>query len=111
MSNEEDDKIRSRIQEIFPSPQHAAAIVDIVVHGKKPAGWGRHSRATYYDEEYATPIKKNIDRMMENKQRMVYRYDRWCTDETGMSTSTLYALINQAIRYICERMDPEDVYK
>src|SRR4051812_14140417 len=99
MSEEVDKEIKKRIEGIFPNPQTASAIVDLVVH-KRPKGWSRKSNATYYKEIYAKQMKESVDKMIETGNRLVYKYEVWCNEDDGnMSPGTLYLRINQSIRY------------
>lgn len=106
-----DEQIKQRLKEIFPSPQVASAVTDLVIH-KRPRGWSRKSNATYYKEIYAKQIRDDIDKMIATGNRLVYAYAKWCNEEHGdMSPSTLYQRINQSIRYLIEQMDtPERKY-
>lgn len=109
MSDEEKDKdIKERLHSIFPSPEVASAVVDLVVHNR-PKGWSRRSNAPYYKEIYATAIKREIDAMIDSGgKELVFRYAVWCTDATGISPKTLYNRLNQSIRYLIDHMDTRD---
>lgn len=114
MSNEKhntDNELANRLREIFPEPI-AERVVDVVV-SKRPAGWGRKSIAPYYKENYARGIQIDIDRMIESRGQLVYRYDIWCKDIPGskvpiMSTNTLYNRINQSIKFLIDYLDTPD---
>ena len=103
----EEEAIKKKLEAIFPSPEVASKVVDLVVKGSKPDGWSRHSNAPYYKKEYAESIRKSIDKMLESGTDIVYRYDVFCVN-TGVSKETLYLRINQSIRYLVERMDTAD---
>jgi hypothetical protein len=104
----EDQKIKSRIQEIFPDPVVASKVADAVVHDR-PLGWSRRSNTPYYKEVYAKQIQRDADRMIQSGQSLVYKYDTWCSDG-GMSHQTLYNRIYQSIKYLLEQLDPDKVY-
>lgn len=102
MADEKTDKeIKERLHTIFPDPQTASRVVDLVTTRKRPLNWSRKSNAPYYKEVFARQIQRDIDRMIETGEAIVYRYDRWC-GETGMSEQTLYNRINQSIRFLLE---------
>lgn len=108
MSNDETNAaIKSRLSAIFPDPATAARVVEAVVHSR-PLGWSRKSNAPYYKEMYAEQMRAEADRMLASGNPLVYRYDKWCTDDTQMSKNTLYTRINQAVRYLVECMDAPD---
>jgi len=108
MSEEQTDKeIKDRLHQIFPSPEIASQIVNIVTN-KKPTGWGRKSNAPYYNEWCGKQIKVHIDQMMESRNPIIYRYGTFCDIEGGISRKTLYNKINQSIRYLVEKMDTSD---
>jgi hypothetical protein len=105
--NEEERK-RKFVEDIFPSPEVASRIVDIVVHNK-PQGWSRKSNAPYYKEIYALRTKKHIDIMMETKKDLTYFYATWCGEkDEKMSKQTLYVMINQSLRYLIDKLDTPD---
>lgn len=104
------DDIKNRLKEIFPSPEVASAVVDLVVKGEKPQGWSRRSNAPYFKKIYAEQIKREVDKMIETKSSIVFRYSVWCNDNR-MSPSTLYNRINQSIRYLVEKMDHDNYYQ
>lgn len=105
MSDEE--KKIADIKSIFPDENVAARVVETVVH-ERPIGWDRKSNAPYYKEKFARSMKKDIDKMIREKCRLVYRYSVFCAN--GQSKRTLYNRINQSIRYLLEKMDPERIY-
>jgi hypothetical protein len=87
---------------VFPSGKVASKIVDLVVRSK-PEGWSRKSYATYYSESYALWLKADLDKLIERRNPIVYRYDLW-----KMSRDALYLRINQAWRYLRDHLDLED---
>ncbi len=109
MSEETTEEKKKRfVNDIFPSPEVAARIVDIIVHNK-PQGWSRKSNAPYYKELYALRTKKHIDMMIETKKDVTYYYAVWCGEkEEKMSRQTLYVMINQSIRYLLDKIDTPD---
>ena len=75
---------------------------------KRPVGWSRKSNAPYYNVRYATWLKKDVDAMIIDKRPRIYRYETF----KSVSSSSLYARINQALLYLCEKMDDaNDTYK
>ena len=102
-----DQEIKKEIEKIFVNPNVAARLVNVAT-STKPAGWSHRSNAPYYKRMYALEIQPFIDRMMVDKQDIIYRYVKWCTVETGISPTTLYFRVNQSIRYLVECMDTPD---
>ena len=94
---------------MFPSPNVAEAMVTLVT-SERPQGWDRRSTATYYKPRFAREIQPDIDKQIESRKDLLYRYDIWCTDETRISPQTLYARINMASRYLVEKLDPTGKY-
>lgn len=74
-------------------------------HQEKPSGWARRSCAPYYKKFYGEQMKAEANKMLENRQDLVYPYRIWCTAATGMSHATLYNRINQSIRYLIDHLD------
>jgi len=95
------------IKPAFSNPSVAQKLVNLVT-SNKPSGWSHKSNAPYFKRIYGAEIKEYIDKMMVDKQSIVYRYFVWCTDETGIAPTTLYNRINQSIRYLIENMDTPD---
>ena len=91
---------------IFVNPKIAAKIVNLVTSAK-PVGWAHHSNAPYYKALYANELKPFVDKMLEDKQDILYRYSVWCAEPTGMSPQTLYIRVNQSIRYLIDFMDDD----
>lgn len=106
--SEEEKNITDRLKQIFSDPVIAANVVDAVVHNK-PKGWGRKSNAPYYQEQFGKQIKIDVDRMIETGNEIVWRYSKWC-EAGGMSENTLYTRVNQSLRYLLEKLDPDRVY-
>lgn len=104
-----DQAIKERLESIYPNPEVAAKIVNLVVHNR-PLGWGRKSNAPYYKEIYAKQLKTEIDKMIANNKPLCFRYATWCNTNTGMSRQTLYNRVNQSIRYLVEQMDADRTY-
>lgn len=100
-----------QIKSIFPSPQVANQLIKLVT-SPQPLGWSHRSNATYFKEEYAQQVKSDIDKMIDTRNDIVYRYGIWCGNGAGqMSNQTLYIRINQSIRYLIERLDPHSLYR
>jgi len=92
----------------FPDGKVAKQIVNLVVK-KRPSGWSRRSYATYYKLVYAEWLLKDIDAMIADRKRRVYRY----ADFPKISPSSLYLRINQALMYILDSengLDPDYKY-
>lgn len=98
------DDISQAANSIFPDPLTARRAIDFIT-SKKPMGWSKGSNAPYYDEYYGKPMKEWIDKMISNRQPMIFRYDVWCAESTGVSQNTLYSRINQSILFVRECMD------
>lgn len=109
MSDEDtDNKIKERLNQIFPNPQVANAMVNIAT-SNKPHGWGPRSNSPYFKSQYAEWIKEAIDRMMGDfpNAEIAFHYSSHCVT---ISKQTLYNKINQSIRYLLARMDPDHKY-
>lgn len=91
------------IRDFFRDPSVAKAVIDLVVH-KKPVGWSRRSNAPYYKREYALEMKNMIDEMLKTREDQVFMY----RDFPRLASSSLYLKVNQALRYLVEKMDTED---
>lgn len=76
----------------------------------KPQGWSRRSQAPYYKEFYGLQMKRDADKMIENREDTVFRYETWCNANTGMSKVTLYNRINQSIRFLLDHLDENKTY-
>lgn len=100
----EQDKILGR----FTNPLVKSKVMDLLT-SSKPEGWGRKSFAPYYKEFYAKSIQADIDKMIETRESLLYRYDKFCTQD-GLSPRSLYLKINQSIRYLVDCLDPEQKY-
>ena len=107
MAENANNQIKERLNSIFPNPQVASKIVDMVIHNR-PLGWSRKSNAPYYKEMYAEQVRDDIDKMVESGNPICYRYAKWCNEDTNMSKQTLYNRINQSIRYLIEQLDMPD---
>ncbi len=101
--------LHEEVKKIFVDPKVSQKIVELVT-SDKPAGWSNKSNAPYYKRVYAEEIRPFIDNMMKDGQDILYRYSTWCTDTSGVSRATLYNRINQSIRYLVERLDPQHIY-
>ena len=102
-----DKQLRDRISEIFPSKDIQAKIVDLVV-AKRPTGVSRKCHYPYYKEFYANQIKNEIDKMIQNKSSIIYRYSTFCEGDGAFSRQTLYLRVNHSIRYLLDNMDTPD---
>lgn len=112
MADETDKEIKSRLNEIFPNQEVSSAVTKLVL-SKRPIGWSNKSNSPYYAKKCGEQIKVVADRMLETGEPQIYRYDIWCKegDPFAISKNTLYTRINQSIRYLVERMDPDGIYR
>jgi hypothetical protein len=110
MSQEEQDKeVKEAVKNFFVDPRVAQRVVTLVTT-KRPDGWSHRSTATYYTETYALEIKESIDYMISTGEDIVFRFETWCNSKTGYSVKTLYARINQSIRYLIDFLDTNGQY-
>ncbi len=111
MNNTNDPPLTSsndgKIHITMPSGVTASRLVNHLVPGAKPLGWSRKSNSPYYKEKYARWLQKDIDNMITTRKNLVYRYVNY----KSTSPNALYLRINQALRYLCEYLDPNNVYK
>lgn len=106
-----DNLIAERLRSIFPNESVANKVIDLVV-SKRPPGWSRKAYAPYYKEFFALLIKKEIDKMIQLGDGIIYRYDIFCDESKGgMSKNTLYLKVNQSIHYLCDNLDTDNRYK
>jgi hypothetical protein len=103
-SSPSDDGFKDRIKEIFVDPTVSEKIVNLVTTNRPP-GWSHRSHATYYKKCYAMELKPCIDKMMIDKNPIIYKYSTWCSPSTGYSPQTIYNRVNQSLRYILDNMD------
>jgi hypothetical protein len=92
-----------KLQEALKNPEKAAQIVDYLVRDK-PVGHGHASISPYYRAEYATEIRRTIDAMMLDGKPHAFLYK----DYPQYKPRTLYAKVNQSIKYLVEMMDTAD---
>lgn len=110
MSQEDTDKeIKESVKQFFLDPKVSARVVNLVTT-KRPDGWSHRSTATYYTETYALEIRESIDHMISTGEDIVFRFETWCNSKTGYSVKTLYARINQSIRYLIDFLDTNGRY-
>lgn len=102
------DDLHDKITQIFKNPAQAAKVVDAIVQGPRPAGWSRKSMAPYYKELYGQEMKESLDTIMANRIDVIYDYETF--EKMGMSRNTVYLRVNQSLRYLMERMDPDHKY-
>lgn len=103
--SELDDKIKK----VFLNPQLQRAVVEQAV-SDKPKGWGRKSNAPYFKEIYGLQMRDVVSQMMSDRQPVLYDYDTYL-QKYGYSKETLYLRVNQSLRYLTERLDPDDMFK
>src|ERR1019366_10578257 len=100
MSNEK------HISVIYPDSTTAARVVDLVVR-KKPLGWGRRSYSSYYREEYALWLKKQLDAMDVDKKSRAFPYSAW----KNSRPDTIYLRVNHSFHYLIDFLDHEGKYE
>lgn len=88
-------------------PEQAKKVVEALSIPKKPAGWSRHSRATYYGEVYARQIKAIFDGIADDRQDRIFFY----ASLPQFSAQTIYTRINQSIRYLVDVLDEDGTYR
>lgn len=84
----------------YPDGTTAQKVVDMLVR-KRPLGWSRNSYATYYNENHAVQVRRELDSMIETKHDKLFRVENM----KGMKINTIYLWINQAFRYIIDYYD------
>lgn len=109
MNNELPKDLADKISHVFP--QEAAANLVKQIVSKRPSGWSSRSNSPYYTDECGKQMREVANRMIETGEPVVYSYDIWCAPPRGMSQNTLYTRINQSIRYLVERLDPNGLYR
>lgn len=72
----------------------------------RPAGHSKASVSPYYKERFALQLKPWLDKMIENKEDIIFLY----SDFNWVSKNSLYLLLNQAFKYLLEHMDPDGKY-
>lgn len=101
-----DQQIADRLHSIFPDEETKNRVVDLVT-SVRPKGVSRRCHYPYYKRFYADEIKKQIDKMIESKMTIIYRFETW---DKVCSRDTLYKRVNQSIRYLLDNLDPNRVY-
>jgi hypothetical protein len=100
-------EVRNAVKEMFADP-NVAARVCAVANIDRPAGTGRKSRYPYYKEVHAVKLKRLIDDQIKTKQDIFFRYEDALAE--GKSENSVYLMVNQAIRYLLDFLDPEGTY-
>jgi len=100
---------KEQFSEIFASEAAQNKAIHIITT-KKPLGSSRHSTYPYYKEVYAKAIQKEIDKMIESRLPIVFRYSTHCTEEVGMNPRTLYLKITQSKRCLIDEYDSTGKY-
>jgi len=95
---------------LFPSEEAKLAYIGRLTR-KKPLNASANSNYPYYKESYGRQMAKDIDRMIETKEPILYRYDKHCAPEAGISIATLYLKINQSILFVLENLDKTGRYQ
>ena len=91
----------------LPDGKTAQRVVDLVVSGKKPPGYSRRSVASYYTEDYALWLKRDLDQMLSRNVSRVFLYKDW----PELSPNSLYLRIMQGWEYLINELDPDGIYK
>lgn len=79
----------------------------IIDKEKRPPTWSKASCSPYYKEHFALELKKHLDAMMDDREDRMWLF----ADFKWLSKNSLYLMLNQAFRYLVDRMDtPEQKY-
>jgi len=97
------------VNELLANKDNGRKIAEALLPSSKPESWGRRSNAPYFKEKYAKEVQSVLDKLMEDKQPVVYSY-RYFGTKFGYSPNTLYLRIYQGIRFLLRYMDPEKKY-
>jgi len=90
----------------YPDGATAQRVVDLIVR-KKPIGWGRRSYSSYYTEDYALWIKRELDAMAIDKKSRAFPYNLW----KNSTPNTVYLRVNQSWHFLRDYLDPEGKYE
>lgn len=105
-----EDKIKEQVRSLFADPITANRIINAATR-TKPPGWGENSNGPYYKPFYANALKQLVDKMIDTKLSIEYRYATHCS-EGGKTPRSLYAMVNQSINFLCNELDtPDNKYK
>lgn len=112
LTEQEKNKIvKDKILAIFPDIHTQNRAIDAIV-SKRPVGWSRKSNAPYYNEFYGKRMKNAVDQMIISRQSIAFFYDTYCgNSQEFMSHQTLYNQVNQSIRFLIEKLDPDTIYQ
>jgi hypothetical protein len=91
----------------LPDGKTAQRIVDMVVSGKKPPGYSRRSVASYYTEDYAMWMKRDLDVMLSRNVSRIFLYKDW----PQLTPNSLYLRIMQGWAFLMDECDPSSIYK
>lgn len=110
MSDTTNEEIARRLQQVFVNPDVAAKVVEAIVPSNKPKGWSHKASAPYFKEIYGQQMKDIFDALIANpNQDFMYDYKTYA--QYGLSSTTTYLRVNQSIRYLLEKMDPDGKYQ
>lgn len=86
--------------------------MDITKTESRPQGWSRRSNASYYKQSFAEEIKVLIDGMLESRKDIILRYSSYCLPDVrnGISKNTLYLRVNQSVKFLLDKLDPDGKY-
>jgi len=90
----------------YPSGKLASQVVDLLVR-KRPVGWSRKSYATYYRQEYALQLKKELDNMIETNKDKVFRVE----NQPRLSMNSIYLFVNQAFHFLMDNGPDAEKYR
>ena len=85
----------------YPDATTETRVVELVTR-KKPLGWGRRSYSSYYKEDYARWIMRELDAMDIDKKARAFPYAAW----KNSTPNTIYLRVNQAWHYLRDFLDP-----
>lgn len=105
LSSAASQSIATEVQNFFKSPAVSRVVLNNVLK-KRPTSWGKRSNAPYYAEHYAVELQGHVDRMIEDKQDLVFVYKEY----PSIKPSTLYLRVNQSFLFLRENMDENFKY-
>ena len=107
--SDDNTSLEDKLKAVFANPTTRSMVASALA-SPRPNGWGKHSKAPYFNKAYAEEMRKIVDQQIENRKDVVFVYEKWCK-ALGISERTLYARINQSIMFLLERLDPDNKYK
>lgn len=102
------EEIKKALQDMLGTETGAKKVVEALADKQdKPAGWGRRSSASYYNEVYAEQSKKVLDEMMIDRKDRLFSYGAW----PHLSAQSVYLRVNQSLRFLVDHADKDGVYR